>query len=71
MSSLTFYYDYLSQPARAVGLLIGATELPHGKRPLKLPEGESRRHVGRHTLTACANLLVVLVSECVSGCRAA
>ena len=39
MSSLTFYYDLISQPARAVGLLLGAAKIEHVKYPLKLTEG--------------------------------
>ena len=41
MSSLTFYHDFLSQPARAVGLLLLTAEVPHQKHPVKLAGGKS------------------------------
>ena len=39
MATLRFYHDYLSQPARAVGLLLEVEKVPYEKRVLKLAEG--------------------------------
>ena len=41
-NSLKFYYDFLSQPARAVGLLLEAEKVEHEKRPIKITEGTYR-----------------------------
>ena len=39
MTSLTFFHDFISQPTRAVGLLLGAAKIEHVKHPLKVTEG--------------------------------
>ena len=39
MASLKFYYDYISQPARAVGMLLETAQVEHEKQLIKLAEG--------------------------------
>lgn len=39
MASLKFYYDYISQPARAVGMLLETAQVEHEKQQIKLSEG--------------------------------
>jgi glutathione S-transferase len=43
MTSLTFFHDFISQPTRAVGLLLGAAKIEHVKHPLKLAGGEHKK----------------------------
>ena len=40
MSSLTFFNDLLSQPARAVALLLEAAKVEHVKYPVELTKGK-------------------------------
>lgn len=41
MASLKFYYDFLSQPARAVGLVLESAQIEHEKCYLNIVEGKS------------------------------
>ena len=56
MATLRFYHDYLSQPARAVGLLLEAEKVPYEKHVLKLAEGRVLRMqlAFRCACTTCA-----------------
>jgi hypothetical protein len=47
MTSLKFYFDYMSQPARTVGMLLETAHVEHEKQQLKLFEGW-RFNIGDH-----------------------
>ena len=58
MTSLKFYHDFLSQPARAVGLLLESAQVEHEKCPVKLAEGR-----------VCGIILIISMSITDVNCR--